>query len=124
VKKFTSRQSAVARIWEAVQRLSPDAAQPGADMGITQEKMKKSPAKSPQRARAQKAESESRRNKKSKVIAMMKRAKGATPDEIMDATGWQKHTVRGFVSILGSRGGVKVESAKNAAGERTYRIAK
>ena len=54
----------------------------------------------------------------------MKRAKGATLAEIMDATDWQAHTVRGFVSILGSKGGVKVESSKNAGGERTYRIAK
>ena len=35
-------------------------------------------------------------NKKAEVIAMMKRAKGATLAEIMEATGWQKHTVRGF----------------------------
>ena len=55
---------------------------------------------------------------------MMKRAKGATLAEIMEATGWQKHTVRGFVSILGSKGGEKIESSKNAAGERSYRIAK
>ena len=55
---------------------------------------------------------------------MMRRAKGATLAEIVEATGWQKHTVRGFVSILGSKGGEKVESAKNAAGERSYRIAK
>jgi hypothetical protein len=34
---------------------------------------------------------------------MMKRAKGATLDEITEATGWQKHTIRGFVSILGSK---------------------
>ncbi len=46
---------------------------------------------------------------------MMKRAKGVTLDEIMAATGWQKHTVRGFVSILGSKGGEKIESSKNAA---------
>ena len=53
---------------------------------------------------------------------MMKRANGATLDEIIEATGWQKHTVRGFVSILGSKDGEKLESAKNAAGERTYKI--
>jgi hypothetical protein len=58
------------------------------------------------------------------VIAMMKRAKGATLAEIMQATAWQPHTVRGFVSILGSKGGEKLESSKNAAGERSYRIAK
>jgi uncharacterized surface protein with fasciclin (FAS1) repeats len=65
-----------------------------------------------------------RANKKAEVIAMMKRAKGATLAEIMAATKWQAHTVRGFVSILGSKGGEKVESSKNAAGERAYKIAK
>jgi hypothetical protein len=65
-----------------------------------------------------------RTNKKAEVIAMMKRAKGATLPEIVKATGWQPHTVRGFVSILGSKGGEKVESSKNAAGERAYKIGK
>ena len=65
-----------------------------------------------------------RANKKAEVIALMKRAKGVTLAEIMEATGWQKHTVRGFVSTLGSKGGEKIESSKNAAGERTYKIAK
>jgi hypothetical protein len=80
-------------------------------------------AKAP-RGRAPKGGMEERTNKKAEVIAMMKRPKGATLAEIVEATGWQKHTVRGFVSILGSRGGQKIESAKNAAGERSYRIAK
>ncbi len=40
------------------------------------------------------------------------------------ATGWQNHTVRSFVSILGSKGGEKIESLKNEAGDRLYRIAK
>jgi len=42
----------------------------------------------------------------------------------MEATGGQAHTGRGFVSILGGKGGRKVESSKNANRERTYRIAK
>jgi Protein of unknown function (DUF3489) len=46
-----------------------------------------------------------RANKKAEVIALMKRTKGATMAEIMAATKWQAHTVRGFVSILGSKGG-------------------
>jgi len=75
-------------------------------------------------ARSRKDATEARSNKKAEVIAMMKRAKGATLAEIMETTGWQTHTVRGFVSILGSKGGEKVESSKNAAGERSYRIAK
>jgi outer membrane biosynthesis protein TonB len=65
-----------------------------------------------------------RTNKKAEVIAMMKRAKGATLAEIAAFTNWQKHTIRGFVSILGSKGGEKIESSKNAAGERVYKITK
>ncbi len=38
--------------------------------------------------------------------------------------GLAEHTVRGFVTIVGSKGGDKIESSKNAAGDRTYRIAK
>ena len=65
-----------------------------------------------------------RANKKAEVIAMMKRAKGATLAEIVKARDWQPHTIRGFVSILGSKGGEKIESSKNEAGDRIYRIAK
>ena len=65
-----------------------------------------------------------RSNKKAEVIAMMKRAKGAALAEIVAATKWQAHTVRGFVSILGSKGGEKIESSKNDSGDRVYHIAK
>jgi hypothetical protein len=65
-----------------------------------------------------------RGSRKSEVIALMKRAKGATLAEIMAATKWQAHTVRGFVSILGSKGGEEIQSSKNAAGQRTYKIGK
>jgi Protein of unknown function (DUF3489) len=58
------------------------------------------------------------------VISLMKRAKGATLAEIMTVTKWQAHSVRGFVSILGSKGGENIESSKNAAGERAYKIGK
>jgi predicted transcriptional regulator len=98
--------------------------QPAAHVAPAKGKAKKSPTKAPRRARAQKGATESRSNKKAEVIAMMKRAKGVTLAEIVEATGWQKHTVRGFVSILGSKGGQKIESSKNAAGERSYHIAK
>ena len=84
---------------------------------------KPKPAKKPVAAKPAKPKSE-RANKKVEVIALMNRAKGATLAEIMKATGWQPHTVRGFVSILGKKGGEKIESLKNTEGERTYRIAK
>ena len=65
-----------------------------------------------------------RSNKKAEVIAMLRRSEGATLAEIMAATKWQGHTVRGFVSILGSKSGEKIESSKSESGQRTYRIDK
>ena len=62
-------------------------------------------------------------NKKAQVIALMKRPKGATLAEIVALTGWQHHTVRGFVSILGKNGD-KIESFKNPKGERTHKMAR
>lgn len=124
VKKFTSRKAAVARIWQAVTRLSPGSAPQAEPVAPTKGKAKKSPAKATRRARAKKGATEARSNKKAEVIAMMRRAQGATLAEIVETTGWQKHTVRGFISILGNKGGLKIESSKNAAGARNYRIAK
>jgi hypothetical protein len=40
----------------------------------------------------------------------------------MSITGWQKHSVRGFISTAGKKR--TIEFSKNGAGERTYRIAK
>src|SRR5579862_8557728 len=96
--------------------------------GAPQAKGKRAPAKKPRSVKkAKKAAGKpigDRANKKAEVIALMKRAKGATLAEIMAVTKWQAHTVRGFVSILGSKGGEKIESSKNATGERTYKIGK
>jgi DNA-binding MarR family transcriptional regulator len=85
-------------------------------------KPKKGARKTPRRARAQKGAPQG--NKKAQVIALLSRSKGATLAEIVETTGWQKHTVRGLVSTLGSKGGLKIESSKNAAGERTYQVKK
>jgi len=63
-------------------------------------------------------------SKGAKILEMIARAKGATLAEIMKATNWQAHSVRGFISTAGKKHGVKIESAKNEAGERLYKIAK
>ena len=47
---------------------------------------------------------------------MMKRAMVATLAEIQKLTGWQKHTVRGFLSLLGSKAGLKIISVRSGAG--------
>jgi predicted transcriptional regulator len=59
------------------------------------------------------------------VIAMMQRKGGATLAEIVDATGWQKHTVRGFISILDSKGGMKITSTRRESDKaRVYAAAR
>src|ERR1700722_4483400 len=55
VKKFTSRKAAVTRIWQAIARVSSDGTQPLEPVATAKGKGKKSPAKAPRRARAQKS---------------------------------------------------------------------
>jgi hypothetical protein len=63
-------------------------------------------------------------SKGAKILEMIGRAKGATLAEIMKATDWQAHSVRGFISIAQKKHGLKIESGKNDAGDRVYTIAK
>src|SRR6185437_3529916 len=102
VKKFTSRTAAVARICSAIARLSPHGAPHARDAAPEHTNSKQAP-KGKRRDTPHKSASESASNKKAEVIALMRRAKGATLPEIMATTGWQRHTVRGFVSLLGSK---------------------
>ena len=61
-------------------------------------------------------------SKSAKILEMIGRAKGATLAEIMKATDWQAHSVRGFLSTSAKKHGMKIESVKDEAGERSYRI--
>jgi hypothetical protein len=62
-------------------------------------------------------------SKAEKVLELMKRKEGATLAEIAKVTDWQNHSIRGFVSgHVIKKCGLKVESTKSEAGERTYRI--
>ena len=62
-------------------------------------------------------------SKTAKVLDLLKRPKGATLNEVMKATGWQPHSVRGFISgTLGKKMGLTVISTKAEDGERTYSL--
>ncbi len=63
-------------------------------------------------------------SKGAKILELIGRAKGATLAEIMKATDWQAHSVRGFISTAGKKHNVKIESSKSESGDRVYRIAK
>ncbi|MGY0794674.1 DUF3489 domain-containing protein, partial [Azospirillum argentinense] len=50
-------------------------------------------------------------SKQAQVIILLRREQGASLDEIVAATGWQKHTVRGAISgALRKRLGLTIES--------------
>lgn len=54
------------------------------------------------------------------ILAMIARKGGATATELQEATGWQPHSVRGFISTAGKKGLAKITSAKREDGQRVY----
>lgn len=61
-------------------------------------------------------------NKASTIIALLKSKRGATIAELMEATGWQAHSVRGFLAgSLRKRHGLEPVSEKRAGELRRYR---
>ncbi|MDH5528348.1 MAG: DUF3489 domain-containing protein [Nitrospirota bacterium] len=63
----------------------------------------------------------SRQNtKKAALLDLLRRPEGATLEQLVEATGWQPHSVRGALSTLGKE--VDLSSEK-ADGVRTYRTA-
>jgi hypothetical protein len=126
IKKFTNREIAVERIYRAVQRLAANVAQQAAHVAPAREKAKKDSAKPKVRhTKRTKADTSAARDgsKKSEVVELMSRKSGAALDEIMKLTGWQAHTVRGFVSgTLVKKMGLKIESLRSEEKGRCYRI--
>ena len=141
VKKFTDQKSAVSRIWKAIQSLDggsaaetattapkrANKAKAGAKKGKkakTAAKAKPAKAAKGKRAKAGNKPASARDgSKKATVLGLLQRKGGATLTQIMKATGWQAHTVRGFVSgTLIKKQGLKVESFRSDEKERTYRV--
>jgi hypothetical protein len=57
-------------------------------------------------------------------LDLLNRAGGATVDELQAATGWQQHSVRGFMAgAVKKKLGLRLLSEKPDTGPRRYRIA-
>ena len=62
-------------------------------------------------------------SKAAKVLELLKRPEGASMKELLKATYWQPHSVRGFLSgTIRKKLGLTVTSAKMEGGERTYSV--
>jgi hypothetical protein len=104
---------------------SPMVGEPGGDEGVDP------PSKPPSRPSWRRVNREtetsagSRRSKskQAKVLEMLRRPKGATVAAIMAATGWQQHSVRGFLAgTVGGRLALPLLSEQAEGGVRRYRI--
>ncbi len=103
VTRFENRTIALARLWRAMESIEEQSA-PSAE-----EKAKKK-----QPARRTKAES---------ILGLLRAPGGATLAALMEATGWQAHSVRGFVSRkLSKQPGLQVTSFRRD-GHRVYSVA-
>jgi hypothetical protein len=129
VSKLGPAKQAAARVWAALQQLAntpPKQAEQG-HQGRDEGQDCPQGREEGQHGQVQKAvvTTEPREgSKKAEVIALLRRAKGVSLSEIQKLTSWQKHTVRGFISLLGSKAGLNILSTRSETGERTYRVAK
>ena len=68
---------------------------------------------------------EGRETKQSLLINLLQRSQGASIAELVEATGWQNHSIRGAISFtLRKKLGLNVTSKRDEARGRVYRIAK
>ena len=81
------------------------------------------PSKARKATRAKKPTTARAGSKTAKILDLLKRPGGATLKQLQKATGWQPHSVRGFLSgAVGKKMKTRVESFKNSDGERAYQI--
>ena len=61
--------------------------------------------------------------KHDRILALLSRRDGATIAELMEASGWQQHSVRGFLAgTVKKKLGLALTSSKTAGELRRYRI--
>ena len=105
VQRFENRAVAVRRLWRALQPEAPQENRPAR-----------------KRARQKRPALPRDASKAAQVLRLLARPQGATVQDIMAATGWQAHSVRGFISgNLVKRRKLNVRSLK-LDGVRVYRV--
>lgn len=95
--------------------------------GKTNAKDKATEAKKPDAPRPAKSvevePTKGRATKQDQVLAMLSKSGGVTIDEMMVVTGWQQHSVRGFLAgTVRKKLGLDIASVKAEGSDRRYAI--
>ena len=62
-------------------------------------------------------------SKTATILELLRRPGGVTAKELLKATGWQPHSLRGFLSgTVGKKMGLTVSSTKGEDGDRSYSV--
>ena len=123
VKKLPSRNVATGRIWKAIQSLAASVGAHAPFRPPTKVRAAKKAAPAKKAPKGEKAGPARDGSKAAKILDLLKRPYGATTRELLKATGWQPHSLRGFLSgTVGKKMGLAVTSSKSEDGERTYSI--
>lgn len=116
VRRFSDRKTAVRRIWKTVQNLKKVSSKQTLAAGVPSRGSEGLDRTSSQ------SHASGRRTKTDQIIALLRRPSGATLHAVMAATGWQPHSVRGFISgQLRKKMGLQVKSFQRD-NERVYAI--
>lgn len=82
----------------------------------------KKPAPTKENPQSSSLKDETSGSKKERLHVILSRPEGATIEEMTQVTGWQKHSVRGFLSSLKKTG--KPLSNEKENNERRYHLGK
>ena len=115
VQRFTDRKTGIVRIWKAAQELHAEVPAQVRSRGVRAGQQRRRPSA----ARTNRAR---KPTKTETVLQLLREPQGATLKALMQVTGWQAHSVRGFLSACVSKKmGLPVRSSLRES-ERVYTI--
>jgi hypothetical protein len=107
-----------------VRSSKPAASKPAAKSIARANKPKHAQAIKKPKGRSKTPAAARRGTKTAKILALLRRPAGASLSELKKATGWQAHSVRGFLSgAVKKKMGLHIDSVSRDDGGRAYRVA-